>query len=278
MLSVFSYGGGVQSTAALVLAAQERIAYRTFLFCQVGADSEDPRTLAYLHEVALPYAERNGLTLLILHKERRDGTPETLYQHLTRPGSRSIGIPVRMSNGAPGRRSCTLDFKVRVVARWLKAHGATAENPATVGLGISLDEWQRMRTDSGMAHERLVYPLIDLRLDRAACTEIIRVAGLPIPPKSACWFCPFHRRAVWQQMREERPALFARAVALEQLLNERRAALGRDAVWFSGACKPLASTTTDLIQPSLLPHDQEADEMDERDEPETACESGLCFL
>ncbi|WP_254897837.1 hypothetical protein [Kitasatospora sp. NA04385] len=32
----FSFGGGVQSTAALVLAAQGRIDYRTFLFANVG--------------------------------------------------------------------------------------------------------------------------------------------------------------------------------------------------------------------------------------------------
>ena len=38
MLKVFSYGGGVQSTAALVLAAQGKIDYQTFLFCNVGAD------------------------------------------------------------------------------------------------------------------------------------------------------------------------------------------------------------------------------------------------
>jgi hypothetical protein len=43
-----------------------------------------------------------------------------------------------------------------------------------------------MRSDSGIAHERVAYPLIDLRLDRAACVQIIRQAGLPVPPKSSC--------------------------------------------------------------------------------------------
>jgi hypothetical protein len=37
---VVSYGGGVQSNALLVLAAQGRIDYRTFLFANVGDDSE----------------------------------------------------------------------------------------------------------------------------------------------------------------------------------------------------------------------------------------------
>jgi len=265
MLQVFSYGGGVQSTAALVLAAQGRIDYQTFLFCNVGEDSENPDTLVYVEEVARPYAAAHGLAFQVLERVRRDGTVETLYGRLTRPGSRSIGIPVRMSNGAPGIRSCTVDFKVKIVARWLREHGALPDHPATVGLGISLDEWQRMRSDSGKAYERLAYPLIDLRLDRAACLEIIRHAGLPVPPKSSCWFCPYHSARAWQEMRQEQPALFERAVALERLVNERRAALGRDAVWFSARLKSLDKATTDHVQGSLF-------------EEESPCESGYCSV
>lgn len=37
-----SYGGGVQSTAVLVLAAQRRLSVATFLFANTGDDSEDP--------------------------------------------------------------------------------------------------------------------------------------------------------------------------------------------------------------------------------------------
>ena len=233
MLNVFSYGGGVQSTAALVLAAQGRIAYSTFLFCNVGQDSENPDTLRYVRDVARPYAQNHGLTLLELQKRRRTGEVDTIYGRLTRPGSSSIGIPIRLANGAPGNRTCTADFKILVVARWTKRQGATPENPATIGLGISLDEFQRMRKDSGIAHERLAYPLIDLRLDRSACVEIIRQAGLPVPPKSSCWFCPFHSVQVWQTMRHQQPALFAKAVELEHLLNEKRAQQGRDQVWLT---------------------------------------------
>lgn len=41
-LRVFSFGGGVQSTAALVLAAQGEIDFTAFIFANVGADSEHP--------------------------------------------------------------------------------------------------------------------------------------------------------------------------------------------------------------------------------------------
>ncbi len=58
MIKVTSYGGGVQSTALLVLAAQGRIDFKTFLFCNVGDDSENPETLEYVRQIAIPFAVR----------------------------------------------------------------------------------------------------------------------------------------------------------------------------------------------------------------------------
>ncbi|MFG2006154.1 tyrosine-type recombinase/integrase [Spirillospora sp. NPDC048911] len=106
-----------------------------------------------------------------------------------REGSRSIPVPVRMSNGAPGTRSCTADFKIRVIGRYLKAHGASATNPATIGIGISVDEIHRANNRRCEPYEQIVYPLLDLGIRRTDCPRIIRSAGLPVPPKSACWFC-----------------------------------------------------------------------------------------
>ncbi len=266
MLKVISYGGGVQSTALLVLAAQAKIDFRTFLFCNVGDDSENPETLEYVRTVAMPYAQASGLDLIELQRTRF-GEPETLYQRLTRPGSRSIGIPVRMAgSGAPGNRACTDDFKIKVVAKWIREHGATIEQPALVGLGISLDEFQRMRTDSGIAYEKLAYPLIDLRMDRQQCINIIRNAGLPVPPKSSCWFCPFHSLRMWQEMRDRQPELFQKACELEALIIKRMDTFKPgDAAYFTRKLKPLAWATSSLVQDSLF----EDDDM---------CESGYCMV
>jgi hypothetical protein len=268
VLKAFSFGGGVQSTAALVLAAQGRIDYRTFLFCNVGQDSENPDTLAYVQQVALPFAHRQGLNLIELRKVRRDGSPDSVYQTITRAGSRSIGIPVHLANGAPGRRACTLDFKIRVVDRWLKREWQAHRVGVLVGLGISLDEFTRMRTNTDphtLAWKTLDYPLIDLRLDRMACMRLIEQAGLPVPPRSSCWFCPYHSQRAWQQLRDKQPILFAQAVALEQLINERQARLGKGQVYLSRKCKPLPLATTEYVQSSFL-------------EDEQFCESGYCFV
>ena len=152
-LRVIAHGGGVQSTALLVLSATGRIDFGVHLFCNTGDDSENPATLAYVRDVSMPYAAKHGVELLELHKVTRNGEPETLLGRLLKEGSRSLPIPVRMADtGAPGTRSCTADFKIRVISKWLKANGATATEPATVGIGISTDEVQRAGAVGKMGH------------------------------------------------------------------------------------------------------------------------------
>jgi hypothetical protein len=233
----------------LVLAAQGEIDFPIFLFANTGDDSENPKSLVYVREVAMPYAAANGIALHELHRTRRDGTQETLYGRLTKPEGRSIGIPVRMSeSGAPGTRACTADFKIRVIAKWQKQHGATKVDPAICALGISLDEIHRARTDSGIPTQTLAYPLIDLRLTRQDCVNIIERAGLELPGKSSCYFCPYHSRAFWARQQREEPELFAKSVDLERQMNAKRDALGKDPVWLSSALIPLDMAIVDVGQ------------------------------
>lgn len=265
-MNVFSFGGGVQSIAALILAAQGEIDCHTFLFANVGDDSENADTLRYVREIAMPYAARHGLEIITLHKRTRTGeVAPTLYQTLTSPTSRSIPIPVRMANGAPGNRSCTYEYKIRPVANWCWKQGARPKCPATVMLGISREEaWRRMNV-SRISYVVNAYPLVDLGLSRQDCMNVITRAGQPIPPKSACDFCTYKRLAQWREQRDKKPDVFARNVALERQINERRARLGKDPVWLSSAGKPLDKAVGDASQPSLFDEDE-------------ACESGYCMV
>lgn len=264
-LRVISYGGGVQSTALLVLAAQGRIDFRLFVMANVGADSENPATLRYLDEYARPFAAEHGRELAVLDRRKRDGSTETLMQRLERP-SRSIPIPVRMANGAPGNRQCTADFKIKVIGRWTKEHGATSDNPAIVGIGISLDEIQRANSRRQVPHEQAVYPLLDLGLRRTDCEQIIREAGLPVPPKSSCFFCPFRRERDWLDQKRQTPELFEKSCQLEETLNERRALLGKDPVYLTRFNRPLRQVVPDGV-----------DQLSMFDEADGACDSGYCF-
>jgi len=268
-LRIVSYGGGVQSTSLLVLAAQRVIDFRTFVFANVGDDSEHPKTLAYVAEHAAPFAAKHGIDLHVVDRVKRDGSVETLYGRLTKEGSRSLPIPVRMSNGAPGTRSCTQNFKIEVIGKWLKAHGASKDNKATVGIGISLDEIGRVNNRIAMPYENPVYPLLDHEpaLRRSDCIQIIIAAGLPVPPKSSCWFCPFHRPQTWAEMRRDEPELFERSAQLEATLNERRTVLGKDPVWLTRLNKPLA-----LAIPVA---GEMFDVFSPLDDP--TCDNGMCF-
>lgn len=264
-MEVVSYGGGVQSTALLVMAAQGALDVKTFLFANVGDDSEHPATLRYVREVAMPYAKEHGIAIIELHYHKRGGELETLYQHVTKPSQKMEIIPVRLQSGKPGMRSCTTNWKIRVIAQYVRKHGATKKSPAYMHMGISLDEFRRMRISDDPCRIN-VYPLIDRRMNRQDCMNVITRAGLPVPPKSSCWFCPFHRLTQWQEMAENEPELFQRAVEMERLINERRTARGRDAVFFTDKMIPLNDAIGDMQQGKLF------------SEAEPTCDSGHCFV
>lgn len=264
-MRAFSFGGGVQSTAALVLAAAGIIDYKLFLFANVGEDAENDETLTYVEQWAKPFAARHHLWLIEVRKRNRARQPVTLTQTILRSGSRSIPIPARMPlTGAPGTRSCTQEFKIRPIAKWLKTHGASKSQPATMGLGISTDERLRMRTGSGFDHYTLDYPLISLSLSRLDCQQVIREARLPIPPKSSCYYCPYHRLTTWKEMQRQRPDQLAKAAQIEATIIERRAALGKDPVYLTRYGKPLLQVVGTNVQEPLWAEDE-------------VCDSGYCL-
>lgn len=270
---VVSSGAGVQSTAMLVLSAQGKIPYRTHVFANVGPKAENPDTLVYVETVLKPYAEKHGITFVELHAKR------DLYDVLMDAEGRSVPIPVYMQGGMPGRRSCTMDWKIRLVDRWVRDYlRAEQGTHAVIGLGISIDEIHRARSEGWHDREndnpegrnlgfwrRRAYPLIDLHMRRDDCVRIVAEAGLPTPPKSSCWFCPFRDRSYWIDLKRNHAARFAQAVDLEARVNEKRGALEKDAVYLHKDARPLEEAVPD--QMSLFDLMADADE----------CESGYCL-
>lgn len=147
----------------------------------------------------------------------------------------------------------------------MKRRGATVADPATVALGISTDEIERAKPglDPKMPFQFREYPLLDLGLSRSDCKAIITGGGLPIPGKSACFFCPFHDKAAWANLAHETPVLFRKSADLEALLNERRDLLGKDHVYLTRYGRPLAEAI-DTDQGRL-------------DLGLDGCDSGYCF-
>jgi hypothetical protein len=265
-MRVFSFGGGVQSVAVMVLSAQRILPYTHFVFANVGNDSENPGTMEYIENIAKPFALRHGLDFVEVQWKRKPTSAQTLYEALVEDRN-DIAIPVHLKGGGPSWRNCTSKWKVKVIDRWMRDNaGATKQNRQPIGVGISTDEIHRMRTDDP---ERDVYaykeyPLVDLRLNRIACQQIIVGAGLPPAPKSSCWFCPYKADKDWLELRKLYPHLFERVIELEDTINQKRKKYGdKDNVYLWGKQRPMRDfqfvETVDMFDEGM------------------ACESGHCM-
>ena len=268
-MKVFSFGGGVQSMAVLVLSAQGKLDYTHLVMANVGDDSESPDTLNYLSQIAIPYAKSHGLHLIEVRKSIKEGKPNTLLEETWDTNTSAIPIPVYMQGAGPGRRNCTQNWKIKVIENWMRKNaGATKKNRLPLGVGISVDESHRMRTDDPERDPYLIkeYPLIDLMLTRSMCQDIILKEGLPLAPKSSCWFCPYKRKSEWAELRSKKPELWEKAIQLEQNINIKRKNAGKDAVYLTAFNAPLEY----VIPMASL-------NMFEDDEDPMACESGFCM-
>lgn len=259
-MKYFSYGGGVQSNAVMVMQKRGMVQYDYFIFSNVGEDSENPSTLEYIENLAKPYMEKHGINFVELRKKIR-GEVVTLHDYIMADNS-TVPIPAYLQSGAPGNRICTVDWKIKLIARYTKKQGASKSSPATVGIGISTDEFTRM-ADSRVPWQVNEYPLIDQRMSRKDCIKLITDEGLPIPPKSSCYFCPYHSYLSWVTMREKQPELFAKAVEVENRINEKRRSFSKDEVYLTRFLKPLE----DVIGKQMF-----------LIEEEMTCESGYCMV
>lgn len=86
-------------------------------------------------------------------------------------------------------------------------------------IGISTDEITRMKP-SRDPWIRSRWPLIEKRMTRPVCMEWMTAHGYPEPPRSACYFCPFHNRDEWLRMQTNEPEEFTRAVMFEREIQQ----------------------------------------------------------
>lgn len=87
-------------------------------------------------------------------------------------------------------------------------------------VGIHAGEQRRAKRLVNDHGEAIRYPLIHWQWGQAECRAAIERESLPIPIKSACFFCPSMRKREVLELRDENPALFARAVEMERAARE----------------------------------------------------------
>ena len=217
MAVVISYGGGVQSTALVVLAMSEGWDIDEIVHVDL-LDAESPATREYVARFREWLRRDHGRDITVVERD--------LYgDMLARPGFTPVPWCGKYERFMLSRQ-CTRQYKVAPLQRYLydKYDGRIG-----LMLGISVDEYHRMR-DSSAARIEHVYPLVDRRLTRWQCRDIIERAGLAVPSKSSCWFCPYRSSASQWALVRRYPYLRAMADALEDRINAERCSRGKDEI------------------------------------------------
>lgn len=73
------------------------------------------------------------------------------------------------------------------------------------------------------------YPLQEWGFTREDCKRIIADAGLPVPLKSACWYCPASKKHEIEWLAENHPDLFELAKLMEEVYRKGKHYRGEDA-------------------------------------------------
>ncbi len=261
---VVAYGLGVDSTALLIEFAHRGIRPDAILFADTSG--EKPETYAYLPVIQRYLAGVGFPAVVTVRYEPKRAPYRTLEQQCLHTGT--------LPSLAYGGKSCSLKYKRTPQDRYILAAYPPQEllgQGRRVVRAIGFEAGEQRRTyahvvkaiglDAGEGHrltwlppttpddggERLSrerwldrhyfvywYPLMEWGHDREACRKIIAAAGLPVPMKSACYFCPASKKAEIHWLREHHPALLERALRIERNAREGLTSvrgLGRSFSW-----------------------------------------------
>jgi hypothetical protein len=219
-------------------------------------------------------------TLPVITVTNTSNPPEIAYRSGAHENSLYTIIPAytidKKQKRTMTKRGCTNNWKIQPVNHYLlnrlRAEGvAKRDRRIDMWLGISLDEWTRMK-DGLKAWIVNTYPLIDRKMTRDDCKAWLRAHDLPVPVKSACVMCPYRKKKEWQDLRADYPIDWERAVAADTALRADGAHRYVHPSFFplEHAVKPTTSYTQIGLE---LDFDME--ETDESEDP--TCDSGYCF-
>lgn len=201
MSEMISFGGGVNSTAMIILLVEQGWK-GPIVFADVGDESqpcEHPETLCFLTYFEREYLRSHGLELTRLQPGDEWHSKKASIGLYSRCLAQNI-IPLCSV------RWCSVEWKRDPIEKWRKAHEIAKTN-----IGICADEPRRVRNDPEIS-----YPLVEHGVTRTGCIRIIEQAGLSVPRKSGCWFCPNQRLGEWRRLLFDHPELYEKAELLEE--------------------------------------------------------------
>lgn len=257
-LRVLSLGWGIQSWT---LAAMAALGEMPPIDYAIHADTTHEMQGTYEHARKWgPWLGEHGVTVVTVQGKRTD-----VVEHA---GVASVMIPAFTTDPETGsqgqvRRQCTHDWKLAPIRKFLRTQADPKPGAVEMVLGISLDEWARMRS-SDVKYVNNTYPLVDQRMTRAACVAWLQSKGLDVPVKSACTFCPYHSLGNWKRMKQAGGPNWEEAVTVDDSIRWKRP---KFALFVHPARKPLPEAVS-------VPEDFGAEQM----EFEMPCDGGVCWV
>lgn len=213
---VWSCGGGTQSGAIAALIALGKLPKPDIAF-MINVGRERSSTWPFVEQFIRPQLALAGVELAIV--DSQEYADIDLFWSEESNAIMLPGFTTMNGGNSKMRPFCSGKWKRDVSSRYLRARGVES---ARVWIGISLDEAQRVRSQSKLWLE-LWYPLIrEVPMRRYQCVEVIRSQGWDGHiPHSACFMCPNHRDDEWIEMKLHWPADFQAACDIETEIRER---------------------------------------------------------
>lgn len=214
--TIWSSGGGVQSTAIAVLILKGLLPKPDFaVIADTGRETQS--TWDYLDNVVNPaLAKKFGdfqLQRVPCSILDRNAMPPSLWN-----GEGTLLIPAYEKGQPKLSNYCSSYWKRDAVKRWALDRGIV---PAVNWIGFSTNEMDRIATPRAL-NWLLEYPLVfKVPRSREGCENEIEQFGWPPNPGSSCWLCPNRTNAQWRLLRANRPNEFELACQEDEGLRLR---------------------------------------------------------
>lgn len=250
--NVLNLGAGVQSSALALMAAKGEITPMPDFACFADTQAEPKSVYDWLEwlEGELPFpvykVTKGNLTTASLTPKIRgkDGAGPKGSEYIPKLIP-LFGLKPDGTMAAAIGRKCTSDYKIVPIQQKIKELCGIArgqkECTVTQWIGISWDEVQRMKM-SRHPWTQMRWPLIEQQINREQCKEWMKLNGYPEPPRSACYYCPFHSDDEWRRLRNEDPDYFQKAIEFDKEIRDKyknHDKIMQMEVYLHRKCKPL---------------------------------------
>jgi hypothetical protein len=218
---VAMYGAGTQSTGMILMALTGHFNEKPnfAIFSDTGAE---PNHVIEYKEYFSEYV-KNEFDFNIITVQNKNLETDIL-EYLKGHKKRVSQIPLRSKTGLM-MRQCTQDYKIDPSDKFIKKKlnikrkNNNQANSVALWMGISIDEIQRMKR-SVQWWKVLLYPLIENGYRRNDTIQFVKKHGLKEPPRSACYFCPFHSNDYWAYLNKHYPEEYSKAIIFDEKIRD----------------------------------------------------------